>query len=49
MDALRGELDNVHLHDFDTKQEDYFMILMSAYGTNEKVFENNSRQLVDIG
>ena len=36
---IHGEIDNVPLHVFATKKENYFMILMSTYGTNERVEE----------
>ena len=37
MGALFGELENVPIHVCAMKKEDYVMILMSAYGTNERV------------
>ena len=36
MDTLYGELRNVPLSVFATKEEDYVMMLMSTYGKNER-------------
>ena len=45
MDALRGELENVPIHVFALKEEDYVMMLMSTYGENERVGEENPRTI----
>ena len=39
MDALRNKLENMPLHVFYMKEEDYGMMLMSTYGTNEHAGE----------
>ena len=49
MYALCADLDNVPLCVFDMKEEDYLMILISTYGTNEWVGKTNSGQLVERG
>ena len=45
MDELHGELGNVHLHVLTMKKEDYIMMLISTYGTNEQVGEDKSRTI----
>ena len=37
MDALRDDIDNFTLCVFAVKEEDYVIILMSAYGKNDRV------------
>ena len=45
MDALRGDLDNVPLCVFAIKVGHYFVILMSAYGTNEQFVKDKFRMI----
>ena len=40
-----ARVDNVTLHVFDMKEEDYVMILMSTYGENELVGEEIYRTI----
>ena len=40
VDSLYDETDNVLLLAFDIKEEDYAMMMLSTYGTNEKVGED---------
>ena len=39
VDVLHGEIENAPLYVFDMKEEDYVIILMSNYGTNEREIE----------
>lgn len=43
VDALKGELESVRFHVFAMKEEDYVMMLMSTYGTCNRVGEDKAR------
>ena len=45
MDSICGDLDDVTLHVFDIKEEDYGMILMTKYDTNEYFDEDKLRTI----
>ena len=45
VDALKGTLDEVPFHIFAMKEEDYVMMLMSTYGTLERLDIEKFRQL----
>ena len=45
MDKLCSEIHNVPLHVFDTKEEDYIIILISNYVTNGKADKEKFRSI----
>jgi hypothetical protein len=45
IDALSGKLDNIPFHVFAMKEEDYVMMLMSTYGTLERVGDVKHRTI----
>ena len=45
VDAQYSEIDNLIRHVFTMKEEDYVVMLMSTYGTNERVGDNKLRAI----
>ena len=45
VDVLHGEIENAPLYVFDMKEEDYVIILMPNYGTNERAIEEKVREI----
>ena len=48
MDALCDDLENVPLHVLFMKEEDYFMIPMCTYWTNERVCDEKLSPIVEM-